>query len=217
MNMKNYAVITGASSGIGQAFAREFARRGISTIMVARSEEKLNQLSAELESKFNADAISFPMDLADLSSRSSLVKFCATNNLEIDYLVNSAGYGSNGLFHKLDIQREMRMAELNCLALQELNYEFVKVFLKKKRGTIINIASTAAFQPVPFMASYAATKSFVLSFRLALHRELKGSGVNVMAVCPGPVGTNFFDNAGIKSSPTFPSMHTPSYVVKKVF
>lgn len=215
--MKEYAVITGASSGLGKEFACGFARRGISSILVARSEERLNELSGELRSHYSTDSAVLPLDLTDPTSRRTLVEFCTTNSFKIGYLVNSAGYGSFGLFPKLDLKHEIQMTELNSVALQELCYSFAKMFLKNKKGTIINIASTAAFQPIPYMATYAATKAFVLSFSLALRKELHDTGVNVIAVCPGPVDTNFFDNAGMKGPRRILKVHLAAFVVERVF
>ncbi len=212
-----YAVITGASSGIGFEFAREFARRGIPSVLVARSQTILEQLASSLSSEFSVKSVPFPADLTHADDRNRLVDFCAAEGFTIEYLVNSAGYGSNGLFPELDIEKEIRMTELNCIALQELSYRFTEIFIRNHGGTIINVASTASFQPVPFMASYAATKSFVLSLSLALRIELAGSGVTVFALCPGPVDTNFFRNARMKKPRRFLRVHPPEFVVRKAF
>jgi len=215
--MQEFAVITGASSGLGEEFARTFASRGVSTVLVARSEDKLTELSTKLQAQFNTNAIVLPLDLAEPAGRKTLVKFCNTNAISIRYLVNSAGFGSMGLFTKLDLARELKMTELNCTALQELCYSFAKMFLKDGNGTIINIASMSGFQPTPFMASYGATKSFVINFSIALRWELAKTGVNVITVCPGPVSTNFFAGAGIKRPNVFMKVHSTDFVVGKVF
>ncbi len=214
--MKEYALITGASSGLGSEFARGFARRGIPSILVARSEEKLSRLSAELRRQYETESTIMPLDLTVSANRTRLSELCAADSFTITYLVNSAGYGSLGFFPKLELEHEIRMTELNCIALQELCHSFARVFLRNKKGTIINISSTAGFQPIPYMATYAATKAFVVNFSLALHNELRGTGVKVITVCPGPIDTNFFDNAGMKRPPKYLKVHTPTFVVDKI-
>ena len=215
--MKEYAIITGASAGLGLEFAREFARRGTNSVIVARSEDKLRGIAAELKSGFGVDSIPLSLDIADPLDRNRLVEYCTNNNLNVAYLVNSAGYGSNGDFNELDVANEMRMTELNCVAVQELSHRFIGMFLRRRSGTIVNIASTASFQPVPYMATYSATKAFVLNFSMALGGELSGSGVKVIALCPGPVDTSFFRNAGMKKPKSLLKVHPPQFVVRKAF
>lgn len=215
--MKEYAVVTGASTGIGKEFARELARRGVSLVLVARSEEKLSALAKELHSEFGVDAVPLALDLANPEGRKALFSRCDSEAWDVSYLVNAAGYGSNGHFTELDLQNEIRMTDLNCVAVQELTYFFAKQFLSRNKGTIVNIASTAAFQPVPFMATYAATKSFVLNFSMALRREFAGTGVSVFALCPGPVDTDFFRNAGMRKPKSILKVHPVAFVVRKAF
>ncbi len=215
--MKEYAVITGASAGIGLEFAREFAKRGVNIVVVARSEERLKAIAAELSTTFGIESIGLALDLAESGERKRLAEYCTENELDVSYLVNSAGYGSNGAFDILDLANELQMTELNCIAVQELSRYFIEMFLRKRKGTVINLASTAAFQPVPYMATYAATKAFILSFSLALRNELRGTGVEVMALCPGPVDTSFFRNAGMAKPKTFLRVHPPSLVIRKAF
>jgi uncharacterized protein len=213
--VKKYAVITGASAGIGMEFARAFAKRGVSSVLVARSEEKLNEIASEIRSHFGVDSRPLPLDLADASQRRIPSEYCVRNSLDVGYLVNSAGYGSHGPFDRLDLMNETRMTELNCCVVQELSHRFAAIFLNNGQGTIINVASTAGFQPVPFMATYAATKAFVLSFSLALRGELLGTGVKVLAVCPGPVDTDFFRNAGMRKPKSMLKVHKAEFVVSR--
>ncbi len=215
--MKEYAIITGASAGLGLEFARKFARRSTNSVIVARSEDKLREIASELKSGFGVESIPLPLDIADPLDRNRLVKYRMNNNLNVAYLVNSAGYGSNGDFSELDVANEMRMTELSCVAVQESSHRFIGMFRRRRSGTRVSIASTASFQPVPCMATYSATKAFVLNFSMELGRELTGSGANVIALCPGPVETSFFRNAGMKKPKSFLKVHPPQFVVPKAF
>ena len=194
-------LITGASSGIGEAFARKLAARGHNLLLVARSEDKLIVLCNELGRSQNIRAQYISMDLSQPDAPARLFEETQKRELEIDFLINNAGFGSMDDFTKLDLVRELKMIELNVRSLVELTHRFLPPMRERKRGAIINVASTAGFQPVPFMATYAATKAFVLSFSEALWEENRRYGIKVMALCPGVTDTNFFAAARMEKPP----------------
>jgi short-subunit dehydrogenase len=208
----NTTLITGASSGIGEVFARKLAARGRNVLLVARSEEKLITLCNELGRSNNIRAQYVALDLSKPESPARLYEEVEKRGLDIDMLINNAGFGSMGEFSKLDLARELNMIDLNIKSLVELTHRFIQPMLERKQGTIINVASTAAFQPVPFMATYAATKAFVLSFSEALWEENRSHGIKVMALCPGVTDTNFFEVARGHKPPARVSQ-TPEDVV----
>lgn len=209
----NTTLITGASSGIGEAFARRFAARGHKLLLVARSGDKLMALCNELgRSNQRTQAQFVAMDLAEKGAASRLVEEARKRDMQIDFLINNAGFGSMGDFAKLDLDRELNMIDLNIRALVELTYRFLQPMRDSKRGAIINVASTAGFQAVPFMATYAATKAFVLSFSEALWEENRRHGIRVMALCPGVTDTNFFAASRMDRPPARVSQ-TPDEVV----
>src|SRR5207237_631868 len=185
-------LITGASSGIGEAFARKLAARGHSLLLVARSEDKLIALCNELGRLNNVRAQYVAMDLSQPDAPARLFAETRSRALEIDLLINNAGFGSMGDFAQLDLARELNIIDLNVRSLVEMTHRFLGPMRQRKGGAIINVASTAAFQPVPFMATYAASKAFVLSFSEALWEENRPYGIKVMALCPGVTDTNFF-------------------------
>jgi short-subunit dehydrogenase len=194
-------LITGASSGIGETFARKLAAQGHDVLLVARSEDKLIALCNELGLNHNVRAQYFVADLSQSDAPARLLEETRERNLEIDLLINNAGFGSMGEFGKLDLSRELNMIDLNVRALVELTHLFLQPMRERGSGSIINVASTASFQPVPFMATYAATKAFVLSFSEALWEENRTYGVKVMALCPGVTETGFFDASRMKRPP----------------
>jgi short-subunit dehydrogenase len=183
------AVVTGASSGIGAAFARALARRGHRLVLVARRRERLEQLATELG---GAEIIA-----ADLGEAAEVEAVAAQLLVfgDVELLVNNAGFGTRGRFEALDAGRELGMVRLNVVAPVTLAHRLLPGMIARRAGGIINIASIGAFQPVPFMATYGGTKAFVLSWSEALSEELRGSGVRVLCVCPGPTATEFFDIA----------------------
>ena len=208
----NASLITGASSGIGEVFARRLAARGRNVLLVARSEDKLITLCNELGRSNSIRAQYVALDLSLPESPARLFEETEKRGLTIDLLVNNAGFGSFGDFAKADLARELNMIDLNIKALVELTYRFLQPMRERKQGSIINVASTAAFQAVPFMATYAATKAFVLSFSEALWEENRSHGVKVMALCPGVTETNFFEAAHGEKPPARASQ-TPEEVV----
>ena len=197
MNYKGQrALVTGASSGIGAAFARELARRGADLVLVARSADKLTALAAELKSSFGVSADVAVADLARPAAADDLVAELSARDLQIDILVNNAGFGFFAPLHRADGAVLSGMVALNVAALVDLTRLYLPGMLERDRGAIINVGSTAGFQPVPYMAVYGATKAFVLSFTEALWAETRSTGVRVAALCPGSTDTGFFDVAG---------------------
>lgn len=190
------AVVTGASSGIGEQIARELSRRGQHVTLVARSADKLHALAAELETAGGrADVVQ--LDLAERSARAELPERLAALGLVVDTLVNNAGLSTFGPVASSTPDAELNMLEVDVAAVADLCTRFVPGMIERGRGAILNVASTAAFQPLPGQAGYAAAKAFVLSYTQALAGELRGTGVTATALCPGPVHTGFTDNAGI--------------------
>ena len=189
--MKKVALVTGASAGLGVEFARQLAKRGHSLVLVARRKERLEELAKELGS---ARAIA-----ADLSKKDAAAKLMAdleANGEVVDLLINNAGFGLIGRFAELDAKRERQMIDLNVGTLTDLCRAVAPGMIQRKSGGILNVASTAAFQPGPKFAVYFATKAFVLSLTEALHEELKPHGIKVSCLCPGPTKTEFGDVAG---------------------
>jgi len=208
----NTALITGASSGIGEVFARKLAARGRNVLLVARSEDKLITLCNELGRSNSIRAQYVALDLGKPEAAASLFDEAAQRGLQVDMLINNAGFGSMGEFGKLPLERELNMIDLNIKSLVELTHRFLQPMIERKQGTIINVASTASFQAVPYMATYAATKAFVLSFSEALWEENHAHGIKVMALCPGVTETNFFEAARGHKPPARVSQ-TPEEVV----
>ncbi len=164
--------------------------------LTARREDRLRRLADELAGEYKVRAEIVAVDLADEQSRKSLVDNVSELGLTVDLLINNAGFGTNGRFTELDQDREVEEVRLNCEAVVDLTRTFLPGMVERNEGGVINVASVGAYQPVPFMATYAATKAFVLSFSEAVHSELSGTDVNVTAVCPGPVPTEFSSVAG---------------------
>ena len=208
----NTTLITGASSGIGEVFARKLAARGRNVLLVARSEEKLVTLCNELGRSSSIRAQYVALDLSKPEAPARLFDEAKKRGLTVDMLVNNAGFGSMGEFGKLDLARELNMIDLNVKSLVELTHRFLQPMLERKQGAIINVASTAGFQAVPFFATYAATKAFVLSFSEALWEENRAHGIKVLALCPGVTDTNFFEAARGQKPPARVSL-TPEEVV----
>ncbi len=190
------ALVTGASSGIGAVFARELASRGTDLVLVARSEDKLSALAAELHREYGVAAEVAVADLAGPSAAENVAAELSSRDLHIDILVNNAGFGFFAPLDQADGDVLSDMVQLNVAALVGLTRLYLPGMLARDRGAIVNVGSTAAFQPVPYMAVYGATKAFVLSFSEALWAETRGTGVRVTALCPGSTDTGFFDVAG---------------------
>jgi short-subunit dehydrogenase len=191
------ALVTGASSGIGVALARELASRGHGLVLVARRMERLQALAEELASERGVRCETIGADLADPEARERLVRAVGDLGLDVEVLVNNAGFGAFGSVHRLDTARQVEMVRLNCETVVDLHARYSAEMVERGRGAILNVASTAAFQPLPGSGTYAATKAFVLSLSEASHSELRGLGVTVTALCPGPVKTEFGEVAGV--------------------
>jgi uncharacterized protein len=207
-------LITGASSGIGEAFARKLAVQGENVLLVARSEDKLASLCNELGLEHNVSAQYVALDLTETDAAAKLFEETERRELEVEMLINNAGFGSMGDFTAQELERELTMIDLNVKSLVALTYYFIRPMRERQSGTIINVASTAAFQGVPYMATYAATKAFVLSFSEALWDENRAAGIHVMALCPGVTETNFFAAAQQTEKPPMRVMQTPEQVVE---
>lgn len=198
-----WALITGASSGIGQQLALRFARDRIPVILVARRSERLEDLAHRLRTEHGVEAVVEPADLTDPAAPPRLFERTHTTGRFVEYLVNNAGFGSNGRFWELDRERELAQVQLNVAALTDLCRLFLPPMIQRGRGRILNIASTAAFQAGPLMSTYYATKAYVLSFSEGLAGELAGTGVTVTVHCPGATSTEFASTAGNDESPLF--------------
>jgi short-subunit dehydrogenase len=190
-------MITGASSGIGAEIARLLAERGHGVTLVARRRERLQELADELSQAHGVRADVEACDLAAAGARSRLIRDVEARGLAVEILVNNAGFGSGGRFQDLDSETELQMVRTNVEAVVDLCAAFVPGMVRRRRGAILNVASVAAFQPVPRQATYAATKAFVLSFTDALTADLHGTGVTATSLCPGPVPTEFGEVAAI--------------------
>jgi uncharacterized protein len=196
-SVSSTALVTGASAGIGTAIAQELASRGHAVALVARREERLKSLATELESEHGISTEVIAADLGDPEERDRLEEELRSRGRSIEILVNNAGFGHQADFHTSPRDRMLGMVRLNVEAVVDLTSRFIKPMCERGRGSVINIASVGAFQPLPGSAVYGASKAFVLSFSEAIREELRGSGVGVTAVCPGPVRTEFTDVAGI--------------------
>lgn len=208
-----YTLITGASGGIGECFARELAARGHDLVLVARSENKLHQLCDELMLRHKVTAHYVALDLTLPDSVEKLWAETEKHKLEIAWLINNAGFGSMGEFTDLPPEKELQMIVLNISVLVALTHLYLGPMRERKRGTIINVSSTASYQPIPFMATYAATKAFVTSFTEAIAEENKPYGIYAQNLCPGATETNFFAAAGMKEAFTMKGIQTSEQVV----
>ncbi len=206
-----YALITGASYGIGEAFARQLAAQGWRLLLTARSADRLQRLQRELQAGGSEIRI-FPADLA-AGGAAQIAQTAAAQGLEIELLINNAGFGAGGDFSQIPLDRQRAMLDVNLGALLELTHAFLPPMRRRGRGAIIQVGSVAGFQPAPYTAVYAASKAFVLNFSLALWRENRAHGVHVMALCPGYTDTHFFEAAGSRR-PKGAWMQTPEAVVK---
>ncbi|MEO5580912.1 MAG: SDR family oxidoreductase, partial [Gemmatimonadaceae bacterium] len=197
------ALITGASMGIGLELARQFAMHGHDLILVARHRDLLEAVARKFEGEHGISAHVIVADLADPEAPQSLFDEVRAANLEVDFLVNNAGFGLGGEFSDTDIARELDMIQVNIAAVTHLTKLFLPQMLKRRTGRIMQVASIAAFQPGPWMSVYYASKAYLLSFSQALSEELRNSGITVTALCPGPTATNFAETAHMSNSTPF--------------
>jgi hypothetical protein len=197
------ALITGASSGIGHALARCFATDGADLVLVARREDALHEVAHELESAHGITAHVAPSDLAEPDAPRTLFDTLAEDGIVVDAVVNNAGFGARGLVAELDTQRQIDMVQVNVTALTHLTRLFLPGMLDRGRGGVLNVASTAAFQPGPNMSVYYATKAYVLSFTEGLAEEVRGTGVHISCLAPGATATEFADRADMEDTMLF--------------
>ncbi|HEX8075971.1 MAG TPA: SDR family oxidoreductase [Thermoleophilaceae bacterium] len=190
-------LVTGSSAGIGVEIARKLAARGHGVTLVARRKERLVKLARELSEQHGVRAETVACDLASAAARHRMISTVENRGLQVDVLVNNAGFGSAGRFQRLDQEAELQMVRTNVEAVVDLCGAYVPQMTERGCGAVLNVASVAAYQPIPRQATYAATKAFVLSFTEALHTDLRGTGVSATALCPGPTKTEFGDAAGI--------------------
>jgi short-subunit dehydrogenase len=200
------ALVTGASSGIGLELATLLARDGHDLVLVARRRDRLENIGEGLREEFGATATVLARDLSDPESPRAMAQEVESRGLPIEVLVNNAGLGVYGLFAQTPLEKERAMIQVNVVAVTELTKRLLPGMLERRRGRILNVASTASFQPGPLMAVYYATKAYVLSFSEALSNETAGTGVTVTALCPGPTITEFQKEAGIEATHLF---HSP--------
>lgn len=201
--MNETALITGASSGIGLEFAHILAKQGYNLVLVARRQHLLDRLKRQLESEYPITVKTVALDLSRPESAESLFTLTSMNGIQIDLLVNNAGFGDYGDFIETDVQKNYEMLQVNIVSLTALTRLYAPAMVERQRGGMINLASIVAFQPGPLMAVYYASKAYVLSFTEALASELVGSGVKVTALCPGPTDTEFADVTGLEKSVLF--------------
>ncbi len=210
------ALVTGASAGIGAEIARELARRGHGVVLVARRKGRLDELATELREAHGIRAEALGCDLSKAASRDRLAGRVAALDLDVEILVNNAGFATGGAFASSDPARELDQIRVLVEAPVALISAFLPAMVQRRRGGILNVASTAGMQPLPYSAGYSAAKAYLLSFSEALHQELRGSGVTVTALAPGPVDTEFWEQAGWEAAggrsfeQAFPSQVKPS-------
>jgi len=206
-------LVTGASGGIGEAMARQLARAGARLLLTARSDARLNELAEEF-SHLGTEAHVFAHDLGEPGAAEALHARITEAGHEVDVLINNAGFGKLGVFEDSDAETYEQMVTLNVTNLVSLTRRFLPAMTRRGSGGILNVASTAGFQPVPHFAVYAATKAFVLSFSQALHAEVEGTGVAVTCLSPGPTSTGFFDRADMDGVPGGREAETPEKVAR---
>ncbi len=215
---KEHALITGASRGIGLELAREFARHNFDLVLVARDGKRLDEAAEGLKRDFGVDVHTIVADLSSADAPQAIFDRIGDQRISVDVLVNNAGVGSYGNFADTDMDQELQMMQINMLSLTHLTKLFLRQMLTRKRGRIVNVSSLGGYQPGgPKFAVYFATKSFVLSFSKALCVELRGTGVSVTAICPGPVDTNFKDANNLGDTKVYRFAMTPESVAKSAY
>ena len=195
--MNTYALITGASKGIGRALAIQLAKKGYPVLLVARSADELKALAAEITATYQVQAQWLAIDLSESDAPEQVIKWCTDNSYAVSVLINNAGYGLWGSFETVDIEGQLNVIGLNINTLVKLTHGFIPLLKQQAQAYILNVGSTAAYQAVPTLAVYSATKAFVLSFTRALRYELKGSPISVSCLSPGPTDTDFAHRAGL--------------------
>ena len=208
------ALITGASSGIGRELAIIHAARGGDVVIVARRMEALEKLKSELEQSHTVSVHCIAADLIEPDAPSQVCDQLEQRGIKVDVLINNAGFGGHGKFHERDWQQDRAMIQLNVTALCDLTHRCLQGMVKRGQGKVLNVASTAGMLPGPLQAVYYATKAFVLSYSQAIAEELRGTGVTVTALCPGPVATEFVKNADLDGVGTFDAAASPESVAR---
>lgn len=208
------AVITGASKGLGEEFARQLAARRMNLLLVARSTDLLEKLGTDLEQRYGVRVYTLAVDLAEPRAAEKVLEYIKAHGIHPTWLVNNAGFGMAGGFDSLPLDRTRGMMMLNMVALVELTHLLLPMLRLGRDARIINVASAAAFQPVPFFNVYAATKAFVLHFSEALREELRGTEVKVLALCPGPTATRFHEGSNLNPA-LFEKGQTAHHVVRE--
>jgi uncharacterized protein len=198
--MKEFVLITGASEGIGLELAKIFASKKNNLVLVARNKEKLTRIAKELSDQFFIQAVVFVCDLSEVDAYKKVFSFTERNQFFISTLVNNAGFGLASEFQASSLKEDTAMINLNILTLMQLTKVYLKQMIELKKGRIMNLASTASFQPGPYMANYYASKAYVLSFSEAISEEVAEYGITVTAVCPGPTKSEFASRAKMGSS-----------------
>lgn len=212
--MKNTALITGASSGIGKEFAHIHAEKGGDLIIVARRLEKLEELQKDLEGKYKVRVLPIVKDLGAPDAARELFKEVKNKSIQVDYLINNAGFGLRGKFHELPWERQIGMINLNMIALTELMYLFLPEMVKRNSGKILNISSTASFMPGPLQAVYYASKSYVTFLSNAVAEELHDTNITVTTLMPGATETAFAKTSGLEGTDLFKNTANPRRVAE---
>ena len=208
--MKNTALITGASNGIGLELAKVHASKGGDLVLVARNKSKLDELKTELEKQFNISVLTIGKDLSLPNAAKEIYNETNKQNIQVDYLINNAGFGDFGMFVATDWNKELQMINLNITTLTLFTKLYLQDMVKRRSGKIMNVASTAAFQSGPTMAVYCATKAYVLSFTEALSNEVNGKGITITALCPGATETGFQAAGALQESKLFKDKKLPT-------
>ena len=214
MDGKVYALVTGASGGIGECFARALAAQGHNLLLVARSEEKLRKLAKELAERHSVEAEGMAADLSEPGAAGRLASAFAARGIGVDLLVNNAGFGAQGEFWRMPLEKQSQILRLNIHAVVELCHFLLPGMIERRQGVIVNVSSTASFQPLPYTTLYAASKSFVTSFSMGLAEEVRKHGVKVVTLCPGPTQTHFFEAGEYRALRLRGRMQRPEEVVE---
>ncbi len=191
-----WALVTGASAGIGWALAEQLAAGGAHLVLTARRRERLEQLAGTLRSRHNVRVLLLAVDLARAAAPEEIFTFTQSKEIAVDLLVNNAGFGAYGEFHKIPLARQLEMVQVNISAVMHLTHLYLPAMIERRHGGVLIVSSTAAFQGVPYITTYAATKAFDLMFAEALAEEARPYGVRICALCPGSTATEFHDSAG---------------------
>jgi hypothetical protein len=208
-----WALVTGASAGIGKALAEELAAGGTNLVLTARRRERLEDLARTLSTAHKIRAEIFVADLAKPAAPAEILAFTRAKNIQVDLLINNAGFGAYGEFSTSDVSRQLEMVQVNCAAVVQLTHLFLPAMIERRSGDILILASTASFQAVPYITTYAATKAFDLSFAEGLAEELKPHGIRVCALCPGSTESEFRE---VASQSNVPAANTRSETAEKV-